>query len=113
MTRLQSIREVALTPDTTVNTGYFVYLLASQANGTLYAGVTNDLARRVSEHKQDLAPGFTARYGVKTLVWYEHHDDIGEAILREKRIKRWRRAWKLQLIETTNPQWRDLYTDLF
>ena len=93
--------------------GYFVYILASQRNGTLYTGVTNDLVRRISEHKQDLAPGFTARYGVKTLVWWEAHDDIEQAILREKRIKRWRRAWKLTLIETANPGWRDLYPELF
>jgi putative endonuclease len=93
--------------------GYFVYMLASQRNGTLYTGVTSDLARRVSEHKQDLTPGFTERYGVKTLVWWEAHDDIEQAIVREKRIKRWRRPWKLALIEAVNPQWRDLYSDLF
>ncbi len=90
-----------------------VYIMASGRNGTLYTGVTNDLARRVSEHKQDLTPGFTTKYGVKTLVWYEPHDSIEFAITREKRIKRWRRAWKLQLIEATNPEWRDLYHDLF
>ena len=76
---------------------YYVYILASQPNGTLYTGVTNDLARRVSEHKQDLTPGFTTKYAVKLLVWSEPHDDIGEAIARGKRIKRWRRAWKARL----------------
>ena len=84
---------------------YYVYMLASQRNGTLYVGVTNDLVRRVSEHRQSLVPGFTQEYGVKMLVWYEHHRDIEQAITREKRIKRWRRAWKLALIETSNPQW--------
>ena len=92
---------------------YAVYMLASGRNGTLYTGVTSDLAGRVSQHKEELTPGFTSRYGVKTLVWFEVHDDIGEAILREKRIKRWRRTWKLQLIETANPDWRDLCLDLF
>ena len=91
---------------------YYVYILASQRNGTLYTGVSNDLARRIWEHKQDITPGFTAKYNVKRLVWSEPHDDIGEAILREKRIKRWRRAWKIALIEAENPQWRDLYEDL-
>ena len=92
---------------------YYVYMLASQPNGTLYTGVTNDLVRRVSEHKHDFTPGFTSRYGVKHLVWSEPHDDIEQAILREKRIKRWRRKWKLALIEAENPRWRDLYNDLF
>ena len=91
---------------------YFVYMLASRRNGTLYTGVTNDLARRVSEHRDGFVPGFTREYGVKMLVWFEHHTDIEQAILREKRIKRWRRAWKLNLIETANPDWRDLYADL-
>jgi len=92
---------------------YCVYILASRRNGTLYTGVTNDLARRVSEHQQALAPGFTSKYGVKTLVWYENTDSIEYAITREKRIKRWRRAWKLALIEAANPDWRDLYPELF
>jgi putative endonuclease len=90
-----------------------VYILASRRNGTLYTGVTSDLVGRISEHKQDLTPGFTTQYGVKTLVWWEAHDDIEQAILREKRIKRWRRGWKLALIEAANPQWRDLYLELF
>ena len=91
---------------------YYVYMLASQRNGTLYIGVTNDLARRVYEHRTGAVPGFTAKYGVKLLVWYELHGMIDEAIAQEKRIKRWRRAWKLELIERFNPQWRDLYETL-
>lgn len=91
---------------------YYVYVLASRPNGTLYVGVTNDLVRRVQEHREGLVPGFTKRYGVKLLVFYETHSDINEAILREKRIKRWRRKWKLALIESRNPQWRDLWVEL-
>jgi len=89
-----------------------VYLLASRRNGTLYVGVTSDLLKRVWEHKQNLADGFTKRYGVHTLVWYELHDSMEEAIRREKAIKEWKRRWKLELIEKTNPEWRDLYEDL-
>ncbi|EJL33919.1 putative endonuclease containing a URI domain [Caulobacter sp. AP07] len=88
---------------------YYVYILASQRNGTLYVGVMGDLSRRVWEHKEGLTPGFTSKYGVIRLVWYEDYPDISDAIIREKRIKRWRRAWKLRLIEETNPHWRDLY----
>ena len=88
---------------------YYVYILASQRNGTLYVGVTGDLSRRVWEHQQGVTPGFTSKYGVVRLVWYEDYSDISDAITREKRIKRWRRAWKLRLIEGTNPQWLDLY----
>ncbi len=84
-----------------------VYLLASQRNGTLYAGVTSDLIRRVWEHKNDLTDGFTKRYGVHTLVWYEVHDNMESAIRREKAIKKWRRAWKIRLIEQLNAQWHD------
>lgn len=91
---------------------YFVYVLASQRNGTLYVGVTNDLIRRAQEHREGLVEGFTKRYGVKLLVYYEVHQDIGEAILREKRIKRWLRTWKIQLIEASNPQWVDLWPGL-
>ena len=91
---------------------YFVYILASQRNGTLYVGVTNDLIRRVQEHREGLVGGFTKRYGVKLLVHYEVHQDIAEAILREKRIKRWLRAWKVQLVEAHNPQWLDLWPGL-
>jgi len=85
-----------------------VYILASRRNGTLYVGVTSDLARRVAEHRADAVAGFTRRYGVHTLVFVEFHATIANAILREKRIKRWRRAWKLEAIERQNPGWRDL-----
>jgi len=88
---------------------YYVYILASDRNGTLYVGVTSDLSRRVWEHKEGLTPGFTSKYGVVRLVWYEEYPDIGDAIAREKRLKRWRRGWKLRLIEERNPQWLDLY----
>jgi putative endonuclease len=91
---------------------YVVYILASKPNGTLYIGVTNDLVRRVQEHREGLVPGFTKRYGVKSLVYFEHHCDINTAIMREKRIKRWLRKWKLDLIEAANPQWRDLWPEL-
>jgi putative endonuclease len=89
-----------------------VYLLASRRNGTLYVGVTSDLVKRVWEHKENLADGFAKRYGVHALVWYEPHDSMESAIQREKAIKEWKRRWKLELIEKTNPQWRDLYADL-
>ena len=92
---------------------YHVYILASRRNGTLYTGVTGDLLRRVYEHKNDIREGFTSRYGVHILVWYETYEDIHAAILREKRIKKWRRAWKLQLIEKDNPDWADLYEKAF
>ncbi|HYK81362.1 MAG TPA: GIY-YIG nuclease family protein [Micropepsaceae bacterium] len=91
---------------------YYVYILASDRNGTLYVGVTNDLARRVYEHRNDLIEGFTKRYGVHRLVWFEVHGDINEAILREKRIKKWNRSWKLRLIEEMNPDWIDLTEQL-
>ncbi len=91
---------------------FHVYILASQRNGTLYVGVTGDLARRVYEHREGLIKGFTSRYGVTMLVWYEDFPTADEAISAEKRIKRWRRAWKLQLIEKMNPQWLDLYLSL-
>ena len=87
---------------------YFVYILASKRNGTLYVGVTNDLSRRSWEHKEKQVPGFTKRYGVGILVWYEIQDDIGQAIAREKQIKGWNRAWKLRLIEKHNSGWNDL-----
>jgi putative endonuclease len=87
----------------------YVYLMASRRHGTLDLGVTTDLVRRVHEHRTGALPGFTARYGVKTLVWYEPHDDIAAAIQRETSLKRRPRAWKLALIETTSPTWRDLW----
>lgn len=89
-----------------------VYLLASQRNGTLYIGVTSDLIKRVWEHKQDLVEGFTRKYGVHELVWYEQHADMLAAIAREKVLKEWKRAWKLELIEKMNPEWKDLYEGL-
>ncbi len=91
---------------------YYVYILASKRNGTLYTGITNDLVRRVWEHRNGYVKGFTHKYGVKILVWFEHHVDVYEAIAREKRIKRWRRKWKLALIEEMNPGWSDLYDEL-
>ena len=89
-----------------------VYILASRRNGTLYVGVSSDLTRRVWEHKHDLVAGFTKRYRVHTLVWFEVHGSMAAALQREKTIKEWRRAWKLDLIEADNPEWRDLYEDL-
>jgi len=87
---------------------YFVYMLASKRNGTLYVGVTNNLARRVGEHRDKQVSGFTRRYDVDILVWYEDFDDINYAIIREKQIKGWNRAWKLKLIEKNNSGWNDL-----
>ncbi|MBL8670653.1 MAG: GIY-YIG nuclease family protein [Alphaproteobacteria bacterium] len=91
---------------------FCVYIMASKRNGTLYVGVTSDLVKRAGEHRDGLIPGFTATYGVKSLVYYEEHPDAAAAIEREKRIKRWRRAWKLALIEERNPQWTDLLPGL-
>lgn len=92
---------------------FYVYILASQRNGTLYTGVTSNLTGRISIHRQDLLAGFTRRYGVHQLVWFEWCASAAIAIRREKQIKKWRRAWKLELIETTNPEWEDLYPRLF
>ena len=89
-----------------------VYLLASRRNGTLYIGVTSNLVQRVWQHKQNLVEGFTSRYGVHTLVWYERHETMASAIARERALKEWKRAWKLELIEEGNPQWRDLYDEI-
>lgn len=86
-----------------------VYILASRRNGTLYTGVTSNLRHRVWEHREGLIPGFTATYGVKMLVWYEPHGEISYAIHREKRIKKYKRVWKINLIEAQNPHWLDLY----
>jgi putative endonuclease len=86
----------------------YVYILASKRNGTLYTGVTRDLPGRLYEHQNELTPGFTSRYGVKRLVWFEEHDLLTTAITREKTIKKWPRQWKLNLIETTNPDWEDI-----
>lgn len=89
-----------------------VYILASKRNGTLYTGVTSDLATRIWMHRQGRGSKFTAKYHVRMLVWYEFHQMMDTAITREKRIKEWRRAWKLELIEASNPEWRDLYLEL-
>ena len=91
---------------------FYVYILASQRNGTLYIGSTDDLARRVWEHKEKVRPGFTDKYGVTRLVWYEVHDLRETAFQRERRMKTWNRLWKIELIEAANPGWRDLYETL-
>src|SRR5450432_3956469 len=88
---------------------YFVYMLTSRSGGPLYVGVTNGLARRVCEHREGKVPGFTRRYQIKRLVWFEEHGDSHRAIAREKQLKRWRRAWKIALIEKSNPRWDDLF----
>jgi len=87
----------------------YVYILASKRNGTLYIGVTSDLPKRIYEHRNDLVKGFTQKYGVHMLVYYEMHNDIREAIQRESQMKAWKRAWKLELIEKENPDWNVLY----
>ena len=92
---------------------YFVYILASKKNGTLYIGVTNDLMRRIHEHKEALQEGFTKKYSVHNLVYFEETNDISVAITREKQLKNWHRAWKIVLIEKGNPSWRDLYKEIF
>jgi putative endonuclease len=89
-----------------------VYILASQRNGTLYIGVTSDLVKRVWEHRNDLREGFTKRYGVHQLVYYEMHGDMSAAITREKQLKKWNREWKLRLIEERNPTWQDLWEEV-
>lgn len=93
------------------NFGPTAYILASRRNGTLYLGVTSHLVQRVHQHREELIPGFTREYGVKMLVWFEQHATMDAAIQREKRIKKWNRAWKLELIERDNPDWRDLAED--
>ncbi|WP_310538674.1 GIY-YIG nuclease family protein [Phenylobacterium sp.] len=91
---------------------FYTYILASQRNGTLYTGSTDDLAKRVFEHREKVRPGFTAKYGVDKLVWFESFELRENAFRRERQIKEWRRVWKLRLIEETNPEWRDLGDDL-
>jgi putative endonuclease len=91
---------------------YYVYILASKRNGTLYTGVTSDLKKRVFEHKNNLVEGFTKKYAVHDLVYYEQTQDVLSAIEREKRLKKWNRKWKLELIEKMNPDWKDLFNDL-
>lgn len=89
-----------------------VYLLASRRNGTLYVGVTSDLPTRIWQHRNHVVEGFTARHGVHALVWFEMHEGMESAIAREKAIKAWNRAWKIELIEKTNPYWHDLYAEI-
>ena len=91
---------------------YYVYILASRRNGTLYTGVTNDLVRRVHQHKHDSVPGFTSKHGVKTLVYFETYQEPRPAIQREKNIKHWSRAWKIALVEKDNRLWKDLYATI-
>lgn len=91
----------------------YVYIMASKRNGTLYIGVTNDLIRRVDEHENKLVKGFTSKYNINLLVYYEVFGDPGEAIIRERQLKKWKRKWKLELIEKGNPEWKDLYDGLF
>ena len=91
---------------------FCVYMLASGRNGTLYVGVTSNLVQRVWHHRQGVVAGFTNDHGVKHLVWYEQHDNAESAIAREKRIKKWRREWKIDLIEQRNPHWNDLYSEI-
>jgi putative endonuclease len=91
---------------------FFVYILASERNGTLYTGVTSDLIKRIWQHKNDEVDGFTKKYQVHTLVWLEAHENAESAITREKQIKEWKRKWKLELIEKSNPTWRDLYEEI-
>jgi len=91
---------------------YYTCIMASERNGTLYIGMTDDLVRRVYEHKSGLVDGFTRKYGVHDLVYFEQTDDVHSAIAREKQMKKWDRKWKLRLIEESNPGWRDLYEEL-
>lgn len=91
---------------------FYIYILASQRNGTLYTGSTDDLAKRVFEHREKVRPGFTSKYGVDKLVWFQSFELRENAFRRERQIKEWRRIWKLRLIEETNPEWRDLGDDL-
>ena len=91
---------------------YYTYILASKRNGTLYVGVTSDLVKRVYQHRNQLVEGFTSKYQVHHLVYFEQHQDILSAIQREKRLKEWQRKWKLALIEKHNPEWRDLYPEI-
>jgi putative endonuclease len=91
---------------------FAVYILASRRNGTLYVGVTSNLPKRAWEHRESVVDGFTKEYGVKNLVWYEMHDNAESAITREKRLKKWNRAWKVRLIEERNPEWKDRFGEI-
>ena len=95
-----------------MNRYFYTYILASKRNGTLYVGITSNLIRRIYEHKNDLTDGFTKKYSVHDLVYFEQHLDVNIAIRREKRLKEWPRKWKLALIEVDNPEWRDLYPEI-
>ena len=91
---------------------YYVYMLASQRNGTLYVGVTSDIVKRVWEHREGIVEGFTKKHNVKCLVWFEAHEDVTAALTREKQIKKWNRSWKVKLIPAKNPHWQNLYDGL-
>ena len=91
---------------------YSVYIMANRRNGTVYVGVTNHLGARALQHRNGVGSQFTEKYGLQTLVWYEHYGDVRDAIAREKQLKKWERRWKLELIERINPDWRDLYETL-
>jgi len=91
---------------------FCVYILTNQPRGTLYIGVTSNLAQRIGQHREKLVAGFTNRYGLDRLVWYEPHENAESAIVREKKIKKWSRLWKIELIEGVNPDWRDLYLEI-
>jgi len=91
---------------------FFVYILASRRNGTLYIGMTDDLVRRIWEHRTGTVPGFTSMYDVKMLVWYEQHETRESAFMRERQLKKWNRSWKLELIEQMNPTWLDLWDQI-
>jgi putative endonuclease len=91
---------------------FFVHILASRRNGTIYVGMTDHLVRRVWEHRSDVVAGFTRKYSIKTLVWYELHESREQALVRERQLKKWNRKWKLELIEAKNPTWRDLWEDI-
>ncbi len=92
---------------------FYIYILSNKKNGTLYIGMTNDLIRRVSEHKSKIIKGFTSKYNIDKLVYYEQTNSVEGAITKEKQMKKWERSWKIKRIEENNPEWRDLYTDLF
>ncbi|MEC7772387.1 MAG: GIY-YIG nuclease family protein [Bacteroidota bacterium] len=92
---------------------YYVYILTNKRNGTLYIGITNSLERRVQEHKEGVMDGFTKKYGLKTLVYFETHQNVNDAITREKRLKKWKRQWKIDMIEKDNPNWSDLANDWY
>ena len=91
---------------------YFVYIIASRKDGAIYIGVSNDIVRRIFEHRNKVVPGFASKYNITRLVWFEMYDDPISAISREKELKKWKRSWKIQLIEAENPQWNDLYDSI-